>query len=116
MSLIGRSKREAAPFAVHAVLTRRERHVPSRSAPRLPNREADQLQAIERTVGEVQLRIGELSRRVALSFGVNFTVIFVVAICSSFAAYRGSARPEEPVRAWRKRGRCYRRPEPLALA
>ena len=46
-------QREGALLAVHAVLTRRECHVPPGFAPRLPNREADQLQALERTVAEV---------------------------------------------------------------
>ena len=50
----------------------------------------------------MQLRVGELPGELPLSFGVNVTVIFVVAILSSLAAYRGSAQPEEPVRSWGK--------------
>src|SRR5437867_255306 len=57
-------EREAPPLAVDRVLPRRERDVPAAPAAPLPDREADQLQAGEDTVTEVQLGIGELSGRV----------------------------------------------------
>lgn len=60
----GPQQREAAPLAVHRVLARRERHRPAAAAP-LPDREADELQAVERAAREVQLRIRQLARRVA---------------------------------------------------
>jgi hypothetical protein len=59
-------QREAAPLAVHRVLPRRERDVSSVAALALPHTEANQLQALERSAGEMQLRIRQLSRRVSL--------------------------------------------------
>ena len=59
-------QREAAPLAVDAVLPRRERDVAAAAAAPLPDREANQLQPFERAVAEVQLGVGELSRRIPL--------------------------------------------------
>src|SRR5262249_382834 len=59
-------QREAAALAVHGVLPRGEGHVATVAAATLPDAEADQLEADERTIAKVQLGIGELSRRVAL--------------------------------------------------
>jgi hypothetical protein len=55
----------------------------------------DEFQAVEGAVGEVQLRIGELS------FGVNFTVIDVVAIVPPLPRIAAPSHPEEPERAGR---------------
>ena len=64
---------KAAALAVDGVLTRRERDVAPAAATALPNREPDQPESVERSAGEVQFRFSELSRRIALSFGVIFT-------------------------------------------
>src|SRR5688500_5124931 len=53
-------------LAVDGVLTRRERDVAPAAATALPNREPDQPESVERSAVEVQFRVGELSRRVAL--------------------------------------------------
>ena len=49
---------EAPPLAVDRVLPRRERDVPAGPTAPLPDREADQLQAGEDTITEVQLGVG----------------------------------------------------------
>ena len=55
-------QREAATLAVHRVLPGWKRHIaPARLA--LPDREADQLEAVEVAAGEVQLGVGGLSGR-----------------------------------------------------
>ena len=56
---------KAAALAVDGVLTRRERDVAPAAATALPDREPDQPESVERSAGEVQFRVGELSRRVA---------------------------------------------------
>ena len=58
-------EREAPALAVRRVLARRERSRCGRSAAPLPDREADQLQAGEDAITEVQFDIGEFSGRVA---------------------------------------------------
>src|SRR5688500_15963445 len=62
----GPEKREAAALAVDGVLPGGERDVAAGAGPPLPDREADQLQAGEDAVDEVDLSIGQLARRVAL--------------------------------------------------
>src|SRR3989442_3170131 len=57
-------QRKGASLAVDGVLPRRERDVPTGAAATLPDGEANQLQAGEHAVREVQFRIGELSGRV----------------------------------------------------
>src|SRR5256885_16000646 len=57
---------EGAPLAVYAVLPRRERDVASVAAAPFPDREAHQLQALHRAVGEMHLGVGELAGRVSL--------------------------------------------------
>src|SRR5690606_38040983 len=53
-------ERERAPLAVDRVLPCWKRHVLA-PVPPLPDREADKLQAIERTAGEVQFGVGQLA-------------------------------------------------------
>src|SRR5205823_4923391 len=55
-------QREAATVAVHDVHARGKRDVPAGAA--FPDREADQLESVERAIGEVQFCIGELAWRV----------------------------------------------------
>ncbi len=59
-------EREAAPLAVDGVLARRERDIAARAAAALPDREANHLQPLERPLGEVQLGVRQLARRVSL--------------------------------------------------
>jgi hypothetical protein len=59
-------EREASALAVHGVLTSGEGHVPAAAGLALPYAEADQLQAGEHAVVEVQLGVSELSGRGAL--------------------------------------------------
>src|SRR5262245_60038555 len=59
-------QREAPPLAVDAVLTRGKGDVSSSPAAPFPDREADQLQSLERAFSEMQLSICELSGGVAL--------------------------------------------------
>src|SRR5262245_19958134 len=59
-------QREASALAVDRVLAGGKRHVPAGSTAALPDREPDQLGTGQRAVAEVQLRIGQLSGRVAL--------------------------------------------------
>src|SRR2546425_9180794 len=61
----GTQQRERTSLAVDLILPRRERDVATAAAATLPYREANQLQAGEHAVREVQFRIGELSGRVA---------------------------------------------------
>src|SRR5713226_4026037 len=63
-------KREAALLAVDGVLTCGEGHVAARTAAALPDPEANQLEAVERAAGEVQLGVCESSDRV--TFVVRF--------------------------------------------
>src|SRR5438093_1473622 len=58
-------QRKGATFTVHGVLARREGDVATATAATLPDGEADQLQACELAVAEVQLGIGEFAGRVA---------------------------------------------------
>src|SRR6185295_11164766 len=58
-------QRKAAALTIDGVLVRRERDVAPRATAALPDAEADQLQAVERAVGEMQLGIGEFAGRVA---------------------------------------------------
>jgi hypothetical protein len=60
----GAQQREAPALAVDGVLPRGGRDVPAPPGPALPDREADQLQAGEDAVIEVELRVGELYGRV----------------------------------------------------
>ena len=59
-------QREAPPLAVDRILPRGERDVAPAAVATFPDRESDQLQAVERTLGEVQLGVGELPWRVSL--------------------------------------------------
>ena len=59
-------QREAATLTVDGVLARREGDVASATTAALPDGEADQLQAVEHAVGEVQLGIREFAGRVVL--------------------------------------------------
>src|SRR5919199_2317818 len=65
-SRIGRSSAKLAALAVHRVAASRERDVEAaaRATP-LPNSEPDQLESFEWTLGEMQLGIGQLARRIA---------------------------------------------------
>ena len=54
-------QREAAALAVDAVLPRRKRDVPPVSTSPFPDRKTDQLEAVERALGEVQFGVGEFS-------------------------------------------------------
>src|SRR2546430_6338539 len=56
---------KAATLTVDSVLARREGDVATATAATLPDGEADQLQACELSVAEVQLGIGEFAGRVA---------------------------------------------------
>src|SRR5262249_5328347 len=58
-------QREAATLVLHDVLARREGDVPTAATAALPDAEADQLQAFEFSVGEMQLGIREFAGRVA---------------------------------------------------
>ena len=58
-------QRKAAALTIDGVLARRERDVAPRATAALSDAEADQLQAVERAVGEMQLGIGEFAGRVA---------------------------------------------------
>jgi hypothetical protein len=60
-------QREAPSLAVDAVLPRRKRDVApgAPSAASLPDGKADQLESIERPLGEMELGVRELARRVA---------------------------------------------------
>ena len=58
-------QREAATLTIDDVLARRERDVAATAAATLPDGEADQLQAVECAVGEMQLGIREFAGRVA---------------------------------------------------
>jgi hypothetical protein len=70
-------EREAPAFAVHGVLARGERHgAPAVLA--LPNGEADELEAGERAVDEVEFGVCELPRGLPLSFGVIVTEMFCI--------------------------------------
>ena len=57
---------ERSALAVDGVLAGGERDVPAAAGAAFPDGKADQLQAGERAVGEVQFGIGELAGRVAL--------------------------------------------------
>ena len=59
-------QREAAAFAVDGVLARREGDVAAVPGAPLPDGKADQLQAVEQALGEMQLGVRQLSRRVPL--------------------------------------------------
>jgi hypothetical protein len=72
-------QREAPALAVDRVLPRGERHVPPGAAAALPDRGPDQLEAGQRTVAGVQLRIAEFAGRIALSLTTSLTVMFAVA-------------------------------------
>jgi hypothetical protein len=64
-------------------LPRRKRDNASTTSATLPNREANQLQAFERTVRKVQFYICKFPRRVALSFGTILIVIMSsLALCA----------------------------------
>src|SRR6266487_2250900 len=67
----GAEQCKAAAFAVHAVLAGGERDIAARADAPLPNREPDQLETFERPVAEVQLRVGEFPRRIALVVGCD---------------------------------------------
>ena len=58
-------EREAPAFPIDRVLASREGNVSSVPATTLPDAEADKLESTEDTVGEVQLGIRELTRRVS---------------------------------------------------
>ena len=66
-ALVGRGvgdrteKRERALFAVDGVLTSGEGHVAGGSAPALPDPESNELEARERSAGEVQLGVCTLT-------------------------------------------------------
>jgi hypothetical protein len=64
MSAIGRNKREAPTFTIYRVLASGKRDVASATGATFPDGEADQLQAVEFAVGEVQLGIREFAGRV----------------------------------------------------
>src|SRR5204862_7812332 len=58
---------EATPFAVHAVLPRGKRDISAGpSAAAFPDAESNQLEALERTVGEMQFGFGQFARRIPL--------------------------------------------------
>src|SRR6516165_8836295 len=59
----GPQQREAAALTIDGVLACRERDVAAVAATPLPDAEADELQAIELAVDEVQLGIGEFAGR-----------------------------------------------------
>ncbi len=61
----GTQQRKAAPLTIDGVLARRERDVAATAAAALPDGEAGQLQAVELSVGEMQLGIREFAGRVA---------------------------------------------------
>ena len=61
----GAQQREAATLTVDGVLARREGDVATTTGPAFPYGEADQLQAFEYAIAEVQLGIGEFAGRVA---------------------------------------------------
>ena len=61
----GPEESEATALAVHGVLPGGERDVATGAGAALPDREANQLEASEDAVDEVDLRVGQLSRRVA---------------------------------------------------
>src|SRR5262245_39885956 len=50
---------KASPLAVHGVLTRRERDVAAVARSTLPNRKANQLQAVQMAVVKMEFRFGE---------------------------------------------------------
>src|ERR1700680_148985 len=56
---------KVAPLSVDGVLTGREGDVPTGTAAAFPDAEANQPEHLERTAGEMQLGVGELSGRVA---------------------------------------------------
>jgi hypothetical protein len=58
-------QREAAPLAVDCVLPGRKRDIPAATAATVPDAEPKLLESFERTVGEMDLSIGELAGRVA---------------------------------------------------
>src|SRR5262249_47389941 len=57
---------EASALSVHRILTGRERDVAAVAAAAFPDREANQLQSLERPFAKVQLGVGQLSRWTAL--------------------------------------------------
>src|SRR6266511_1998963 len=61
----GTQQREAAALTVNRILARWECDVAASTGATLPDGEADQLQAPEYAVGEMQLGIGEFAGRVA---------------------------------------------------
>ena len=68
-SLVGRGvgerteKRERAPFAIDGVLSGGEGHVAGRNASALPDPESNELEALERSAGEMQFGVCESSNR-----------------------------------------------------
>ena len=64
-SAIGRRSAKLRRSPLTEVLTRGERDVATAAATALPDREANQLESVERSAGEVQFGVGELSGRVA---------------------------------------------------
>jgi hypothetical protein len=62
----GPEERKAASLAVHRVLPGGERDVATGASAALPDREANELEAGEDTVDELDLSVSELSRRVSL--------------------------------------------------
>src|SRR5688572_17325281 len=59
-------QREATTLAIDRVLACREGDIAPAATAALPDREADQLEAGQRPVGEMELRVGQLARRVRL--------------------------------------------------
>jgi hypothetical protein len=59
-------QREAAALSVHAVRARRKRDVAAVAAAAFPDRKPHQLQALERSIGEVKLRVGKFAGRIPL--------------------------------------------------
>lgn len=62
----GSEERKAAALAVHGVLSGGERDGATGAGAALPDSEANQLESGEDAVDEVELDVGQLSRRVAL--------------------------------------------------
>ena len=67
-------EREAALLAVDGVLARREGHAAAGTVAALPDPESKELEALERTAGDVNSVSASLPAELALSFGLILTV------------------------------------------